>query len=197
MENKNKIILLLAFLSLFTCIYFIQDTYAKYLTKASTDVTGRVARWNIEVNDTVIKNNSTLTNLITPNFSGTTHIAPNVIAPTVTGSFELEIDSTNVDVSYTYTISIERNEDLSDFIVTGYKVDNGSIINVDTSVETPSITNDVLLSDTQRVHTITVYIGWNDNETTQNMDNQEDTEVTVDLTDVTLSVLMNFVQKAT
>ena len=196
MKNKNKIVLLLAFLSLFICFYFIQDSYAKYLTTASTGVTGTVARWNIEVNDTVVKNNDTLTSLITPVFAGTTHIAPNVIAPTVTGYFELEIDSTNVDVSYTYNIAIERNDDISDFIVTGYKVDNGSLISVDTSVATPTISNDVLLSDVTRVHTITVYIGWNDNAATENMDNQEDTEVTVDLTNVTLNVSMSFVQKA-
>ncbi len=196
MDNKKKIVLLLAFLSLSICLYFARNTYAKYLTKAGADVTGTIARWNIVVNNTTVKNNDTLTNAITPVFSGTTHIAPNVVAPTVTGYFDLVIDSTNVDVSYSYNISITRNDDLSDFIVTGYSVDSGSTISVDTSVENPSISDDILLSDAVRVHTIRVYIGWNDDPTTQNMDNSEDTAVTVDLENVTLNVEMSFVQKA-
>ena len=196
MENRKKIILLLAFLSLSMCLYFARDTYAKYLTKANTDVTGTIARWNIVVNDTTVKNNDTLTNVITPVFSGTTHIAPNVIAPTVTGSFDLVIDSTNVDVSYTYNIAIEKNEDLGDFIVTGYSVDGGSFTNVDTSADTPTISDEILYNDEDRIHTITVYIGWNDDPATQSMDNQADTQVTVDLEQVNLNVSMSFVQKA-
>jgi hypothetical protein len=196
MKRKKKIILLLAFFSLFVSVYFIQDTYAKYLTMASTDVTGSIARWNIVVNDTVIKNNDQLENLITPTFSGTQHIASNVIAPTVTGSFELIIDSTDVDVSYSYNISIEQNDDVPDFKVTGYKVDDGNVVSVDTSVATPSITNNVLLSDTERIHTITVYIGWDDDPLTQSMDNAEDTDVTINLSDVTLTVDMTFTQLA-
>jgi len=196
MNNKRKISLLLAFLSLFSCLYFAQDSYAKYLTKANTSVTGAIAKWNIVVNNTTIKNNDTLTNVITPTFEGTTHIAPDVIAPTVTGYFDLIIDSTNVDVSYTYNISITRNSNLSDFIVTGYSVDGGTLISVNTASLIPSIEDDVLLSDSQRVHTIRVYIGWNDDAATQNMNNSEDTQVTVDLSSITLDVVMTFTQKA-
>ena len=196
MKRNRKVLLLLAFLSLFISLYFIQDTYAKYLTKVDTEVSGSIARWNILVNNTAIKNNQSLQNLITPVFAGTTHIAQDVIAPTVTGYFDLIIDSTDVDVSYTYTISIEPNDDLPDFKVSGYKVGNGNVVPVDTTATIPSISNDVLLTDTTRIQTIRVFIQWDDNAATQTMDNAADTAVTNTLSNVNLTVNMNFVQKA-
>ena len=196
MKNKRKIFLLLSFLSLFICLYFVSDTYAKYLTRASAGVNGKIAKWNIVVNDTNVKNNDTLTEVITPVFAGNTHVAQNVIAPTVTGYFDLELDATDMEVSFTYNISVTRNSSLRDFIVTGYKVDNGEVIDVDTSVETPTISNDILLSDTTRVHTIRVYIGWNDDVDTQELNNAQDTAVTSNLDEVNLTVNMSFIQKA-
>ena len=196
MKRRKKVILLLAFLSLFISMYFIQDTYAKYLTRANTDVTGAIARWNIVVNDTVIRNGDTLNNIITPIFAGTQHIKEDVIAPTVTGYFDLILDSSDVDVSYTYNISIERNDDLPDFIVTGYSVDSGTTVAVDTNVATPTISNNVLLTDTTRIHTIRVFIAWNDDSATETMNNAADTVVPSTLDEVTLQVNMNFIQKA-
>lgn len=196
MKNKRKIFLLLSLLSMFVCLYFVSDTYAKYLTRASAGVEGSVAKWNIVVNDTNVKNNDTLTETITPVFAGSTHVAANVIAPTVTGYFDLELDATDVDVSFTYNISVTRNSSLRDFVVTGYKVDDGAVNNVDVSVETPTISDDILLTDTTRVHTIRVYIGWNDDASTQELNNAGDTAVTNTLDDVTLTVNMSFIQKA-
>lgn len=196
MKNSKKVMLLLAFLSLFVSMYFIQDTYAKYLTKASTDVVGIIARWNIVVNDTIIKNKDELDNLITPVFAGTPHIAPDVVAPTVTGYFDLIIDSTDVDVSYRYNISIDRNEDLPDFIVTGYSVDSGPIQSVDTSVTEPSISDNVLLTDSVRIHSIRVYIGWNDDSSTETMNNAADTSIPSNFEEIQLKVNMNFMQLA-
>ena len=196
MKNKRKIFLLLSLLSMFVCLYFVSDTYAKYLTRASAGVEGSVAKWNIVVNDTNVKNNDTLTETITPVFAGSTHVAANVIAPTVTGYFDLELDATDVDVSFTYNISVTRNSSLRDFVVTGYKVDDGAVNNIDVSVETPTISDDILLTDTTRVHTIRVYIGWNDDASTQELNNAGDTAVTNTLDDVTLTVNMSFIQKA-
>ena len=196
MKNRRKIFLLLSFLSLFICLYFVSDTYAKYLTRASAGVNGRIAKWNIVVNDTNVRNNDTLTGVITPVFAGNTHVAQNVVAPTVTGYFDLELDATDVEVSFTYNISVLRNSNLRDFIVTGYKVDNGSVVDVDTSVETPTVTGDVLYTDVTRVHTIRVYIGWNDDEDTEELNNTQDTAVTSNYNNIDLTVSMSFIQKA-
>ena len=196
MKNKRKIMLLLSFLSLFVCLYFVSDTYAKYLTRASAGVTGQVAKWNIKVNNTNVRNNDTLTNVITPVFAGSQHVAANVIAPTVTGYFDLQLDASDVDVSFTYNISVTRNANLRDFVVTGYQVDSGTTNSVDVSVETPTISDDILITDTTRTHTIRVFIGWNDDVDTEELDNSEDTQVTSTLDDVDLTVNLSFVQKA-
>ena len=89
-----------------------------------------------------------------------------------------------------------RNSNLRDFIVTGYKVDNGSGVDVDTSVETPTVTGDVLYTDVTRVHTIRVYIGWNDDEDTEELNNTQDTAVTSNYNNIDLTVSMSFIQKA-
>ena len=196
MKNKRKIFLLLSFLSLFLCLYFVSDTYAKYLTKASAGVTGQVAKWNIKVNNTNVRNNDTLTNVITPVFAGSQHVAANVIAPTVTGYFDLQLDASDVDVSFTYNISVTRNANLRDFVVTGYQVDSGTVNSVDVSVETPTISDDILITDTTRTHTIRVFIGWNDDADTQELNNAQDTAVTGTYDNINLTVNLSFVQKA-
>ena len=196
MKRNKKVILLLAFLSLFVSMYFIQDTYAKYLTRANTDVTGAIARWNIVVNDEVIRNGDTLDNLITPIFVGSQHIKEDVIAPTVTGYFDLQLDASDVDVSFTYNISVARNANLRDFVVTGYQVDSGTTNSVDVSVETPTISDDILITDTTRTHTIRVFIGWNDDADTQELNNAQDTTVTGTYDNINLTVNLSFVQKA-
>lgn len=196
MKNKRKIFLLLSFLSLFLCLYFVSDTYAKYLTKASAGVTGQVAKWNIKVNNTNVRNNDTLTNVITPVFAGSQHVAANVIAPTVTGYFDLQLDASDVDVSFTYNISVTRNANLRDFVVTGYQVDSGTTNSVDVSVETPTISDDILITDTTRTHTIRVFIGWNDDADTQELNNAQDTTVTGTYDNINLTVNLSFVQKA-
>ena len=196
MKNKRKIFLLLSFLSLFLCLYFVSDTYAKYLTKASAGVTGQVAKWNIKVNNTNVRNNDTLTNVITPVFAGSQHVAANVIAPTVTGYFDLQLDASDVDISFTYNISVARNANLRDFVVTGYQVDSGTTNSVDVSVETPTISDDILITDTTRTHTIRVFIGWNDDADTQELNNAQDTTVTGTYDNINLTVNLSFVQKA-
>ena len=196
MKNKRKIFLLLSFLSLFLCLYFVSDTYAKYLTRASAGVTGQVAKWNIKVNNTNVRNNDTLTNVITPVFAGSQHVAANVIAPTVTGYFDLQLDASDVDVSFTYNISVARNANLRDFVVTGYQVDSGTTNSVDVSVETPTISDDILITDTTRTHTIRVFIGWNDDADTQELNNAQDTTVTGTYDNINLTVNLSFVQKA-
>ena len=196
MKNKRKIFLLLSILSLFLCLYFVSDTYAKYLTKASAGVTGQVAKWNIKVNNTNVRNNDTLTNVITPVFAGSQHVAANVIAPTVTGYFDLQLDASDVDVSFTYNISVARNANLRDFVVTGYQVDSGTTNSVDVSVETPTISDDILITDTTRTHTIRVFIGWNDDADTQELNNAQDTTVTGTYDNINLTVNLSFVQKA-
>ena len=195
MANKRKLLLLLALLCMFTCLYFVRTTYAKYLTTASGELEARIARWNIKVNNTTVRNNDVLTNGITPTFIQSAHIANNVIAPTSQGYFDLTIDATDVDVSFTYTVTINQRAAyslLTDFNVTGYSTDGGTTI---TTLATPTLSADILKNDTTRIKTIRVYVEWVEG-TGETMDNAADTAVTNSYESVILDVALTFTQKA-
>ena len=195
MENKRKIFLLLALMCMFTCLYFVRTTYAKYLTTASGSIQASIARWNIKVNNTTVRNNDVITNGLTPTFIHSDHIADNVIAPTSQGYFDLTIDATDVDVSFTYTVAINQRSDyslLTDFNVTGYSMNGGTTI---IPLSTPTLSADILKTDTTRVKTIRVYVQWIDG-TGETMDNAADTAITNNYESVILDVVLTFTQKA-
>lgn len=196
MNNRRKILLLLSLLCLFTCLYFVRTTYAKYRTTGSGELQATIARWNIKVNNTTIKNHDVLENHINPVYDTNAHIANNVIAPTSKGYFDLTIDATDVDVSFTYNISIAQKTEyslLKDFVVTGYSTDGGTTI---TSLTTAQVSDDILITDTVRVKTIRIYIEWIDHTTGEQMTDAQDTEVTNTYENVALDVVMSFTQKA-
>ncbi len=191
MQRRKKILLFSALFFLVVCFYFMQETYAKYITTSEGKINAKIARWNIKVNETDIKNNASLAQYIIPTFEKSENIAENVIAPTIKGYFDLNIDASAVDVSFTYNILIEENDLISDFIITGYQIGDNPIVNL---TDTTEITNDILLDDTNRLQTIRIYFEWYD-EDDNKMDNNADTVVTIDNDNLTLNVKLSFTQK--
>ncbi len=191
MQRRKKILLFSALFFLVVCFYFMQETYAKYITTSEGKINAKIARWNIKVNETDIKNNASLAQDIIPTFEKSENIAENVIAPTIKGYFDLNIDASAVDVSFTYNILIEENDLISDFIITGYQIGDNPIVNL---TDTTEITNDILLDDTNRLQTIRIYFEWYD-EDDNKMDNNADTVVTIDNDNLTLNVKLSFTQK--
>ncbi len=191
MQRRKKILLFSALFFLVVCFYFMQETYAKYVTTSEGKINAKIARWNIKVNETDIKNNASLAQDIIPTFEKSENIAENVIAPTIKGYFDLNIDASAVDVSFTYNILIEENDLISDFIITGYQIGDNPIVNL---TDTTEITNDILLDDTNRLQTIRIYFEWYD-EDDNKMDNDADTTVTIDNDNLTLNVKLSFTQK--
>lgn len=171
MKIKRKIIFFLALMSLFYCVSIMQGTYAKYITAASAEADITIARWNILVNDQDILQNSNFTSTITPDFDGTSNIREGVLAPTATGSFEVNINGDQTDVSFEYTLDVELSEDntVDDLEITGYSINGGS-----TQSFYGSINDIILLNDYIKSANITFYVRWNDTQT-QTMDNEEDT----------------------
>lgn len=180
MKLFKKYILFLALVSAIVSLFVILNTFAKYVTSAKQITDIPIARWNIKVNDESIKNGETLTSVITPVFPGSEHIAEGIIAPTAEGYFDLNLDCTDADVSFSYNITISPNEESSvtDIITTGYSIDDGDIITFDDTVS--SITDNVYYSSGITNRNIRVYIKWNDDLQTENMDNDADTSATLD-----------------
>lgn len=191
MQLNRKLIILLAFFSLLVCVITLQDTYAKYISKADTSSSLTISRWKILVNDIDVRQSLTSNALITPVFSGNEHINPNVVAPTSEGYFDLVINGTDTDVSFDYTITVTKKDGspVDDLKVVSYTKDG-----ITTDVE-DDITGTVYLSDTNKIHDIRVNLKWVDDET-QTMDNALDTNTT--LASITeLNVNVNFIQKTT
>ena len=128
MGIKRKIIFFVALMSLFYCLTLMQDTYAKYISSADATAGLTIARWNILLNDQDILVSSNFSDTIVPTFEGTDNIKSDVIAPTAEGYFEIELDGTDTDVSFDYTISITKpnTNTVDDLIITGYEIDGTS-----------------------------------------------------------------------
>lgn len=195
MLNGKKLKLILAMIALLLCITTVEQTYAKYVTSTTGEAAMQIARWRILVNNEDIHTGSNMVNQITPTFVESSYIAAGKIAPTSEGYFDVVIDSTNTDTSFTYTIdtSVALNSPVSDLVATGYKINEGSIINF---VGSTQITGNVLIHDTIKVNIIRIYFKWDDGATAR-MDNNQDTNASyVTSTTPLLDVNLSFIQIA-
>lgn len=193
MSLKPKIRLFVALISLLYCVSLIQSTYAKYVTSADANANIAIARWNVLINNQDVKNNSDFSSKITPVFAGNDNIAANIIAPTSTGYFDIIVNGNNSDVSFTYTITLSNdiNTKVTDLKLVNYTLDGGTATNfVDNK-----ITGDILLNDSNKTHTIRVYVMWNDDSSTETMNNASDTAATSDGKAI-MDINVNLIQKA-
>lgn len=194
MFNSKKIKLIVAFVSLLISFNFIQETYAKYVKNVEGNAEMAVARWRILVNNENIRTGSLAASTITPVFAGNTHIANDVIAPLSTGYFDIIIDSSETDVSFTYTISssVNENSDVSDLVTTGYSINGGATVNFTTY--NTDITGTINYGATTPT-SIRIYVMWDDAVATATMDNTDDTDATYSTNaNATLDVNLTFQQ---
>lgn len=190
MFEKKYIMLILTFFSFFITLCMVNETYAKYVTVATSTSSTSIARWKILINNDDVTLGSTSTSLITPVFPGSSDISSNVIAPNAEGYFDLVLDASNVDVSFQYTVSINANASspVTELVAIKYVVDGGEEI---TFGEDKSFNGIIRLNDTNKVKNIRVYIKWDDSLNL--MTNSEDTDTTVGnqkgMIDVTVSAI--------
>lgn len=189
---KKKVILLVV-LSILLCLFFVQESFAKYITEANETANMSIARWKILVNNEDIRDENTVNAVINPVFPGNDNIAENIIAPTSEGYFDLIIDAREADVSFKYKITLSVNEDSSvrDLVATKYVINDGEEIALDSSNQV--IENTVLHRDNTGTINIRVYIVWNDGDDAS-MDNSEDTSATISSNSAMMNVSLNFTQ---
>lgn len=194
MNNRKKFLLLLIFVFICFLLFYILQVYAKYITSTDGSTSLTIANWNIIVNDLSIKNNTDFSNSIVPVFPGNEHISSNIIAPSSEGYFDLNLDFSNVDVSFKYeiTASADVNSSVQDLVSTGYSIDNGEKINFET-YNTP-ISEIIPLSSDVKTKKIRVYILWNDDDTSQTMTNSDDTLSTLSENPALFHVNISFTQ---
>ena len=188
----KKVYLLLALASLLLLVSVIQNTYAKYISKATANSNFTIASWNFKVNNQDINANSNFSNVIVPVFENNPNIKDNVIAPTSEGYFDINIDHSNVDVSFTEKINLNFSDTntVSDLKITGYAINDGSIIDFNEN----EISTDCLLNDDVKINKYRFYVTWIDNDG-QTMQNKDDTEAAKN-GNASISVSLSFIQKA-
>ena len=198
--NKKFTILIIG-LILLTILLGFALIYAKYISSAYGNTKMAIARWDIKVNNLSIKNNTNISNTLKPIFPGNSNIAANIIAPTAEGYFDLNFDFTGADVSFKYEItpSVDSSSSVKDLVATGYSVaDNGGEFGNRVNLENynDKISDTVLLNSPVKKRTIRIYILWNDDETSQKMSDDEDTNSTKSEKDPLFHVNIIFTQVA-
>lgn len=182
MENKKKklFLSLCLLLCIFLTVLTIKDTYAKYITSTSGDANINIARWKILINNEDVVKQTEISKILTPVFPGNSNIAKNVLAPTSEGYVDLLIDAEDTDVSLNTEITTEKSTDsaVEDFIISGYSIDDGDRVDLDTENGELSINKNILYEDTTKSFKIRIYLKWNDDTDTQTMDNEADTNAT-------------------
>ena len=175
--DKKYILLILSLVSLYTTLCLASETYAKYVSSATSNSSTSIARWRILVNNDDITVGATSTSLITPIFPGNDDIRSDVLAPNAEGYFDLVLDASNVDVSFQYSITIAPNENspVTELVATKYAINGSEPINFVDGEDT--LSGNVDLSDIDRIINIRVYIKWDDS--LDLMTNSQDTDATV------------------
>jgi hypothetical protein len=163
--------------------YLTQASLAKYRKHTEGNVEGTIAHWNIKLNGENI--HRTMTNTITPTLVNNQYTKDGVIAPGTQGYFDLEIDATDVDVDFTYTILFESLDNLEDIRVTSYQI-GGNTYTVDGEL-TGTITHNTGPT------TIRFNMEWYDGDD-NTMDNSMDTETAKNYSAADVKVTINFVQ---
>ena len=198
--NKKFTILIIG-LILLTILLGFALIYAKYISSAYGNTKMAIARWDIKVNNLSIKNNTNISNTLKPIFPGNSNIAANIIAPTAEGYFDLNFDFSGADVSFKYEItpSVDSSSSVKDLVATGYSIaDNGGEFGnrVNLKNYNDKISDTILLNSPVKKRTIRIYILWNDDETSQKMSDDEDTNSTKSEKDPLFHVNIIFTQVA-
>lgn len=193
--KNRKFRLLLASISLLLLVDMIQETYAKYISSAEANSAFTIANWSFLVNEQDVITNSDFSNTIIPVIDANNNIKTGYIAPTSTGYFDITIDSSNVGVAFDEEISLlsGTNNTVSDIIFTGYKINDGDLVELSNNTN-PTITINHNLNEIETINTYRFYIKWHDGEN-ENMNNAADTQAA---TNGTASVKTNirFIQRA-
>ncbi len=192
MKDKKLFILVSVLLICCCLVVLYQDSYAKYKKKVDQNVGITLASWNIKLNNESVAGKETVTGNIIPTFLESEYTAENVIAPGSSGYFDINIDATDVDVSFSYTLSVEVNDNelYPDIIAYGYAL-NPTEDSTASDFPQDGITGTVghNTNDTS----IRIYIKWDDSENAS-MDNIQDTALAIANEEVSMKATFHFTQ---
>lgn len=196
--DKKDLKFIIVFIVVLACsfTYLYQSSYAKYRKRVTTDMDLNVAKWTIKINNEDIKNNKKLTNKLVPEFEESEYTKANVLAPGSKGYCDIVIDSSNVDVNFEISLiaKVPTESAIVDLRVTDYIINpSDANTNKETYTELQEINIPVVHNTPQTV--IRLFIKWDDDPTTQKMDNEADTNAAVNTSsEALIEINTNFTQ---
>ena len=189
---RKRISFMLLLMSCSLCLCFMSSTYSRYVAGTTGNIDILFAKWQILVNneDIANQNNSNIT--ITPTIESNENVKADTIAPSSKGYFDIDIDPTNVDVSFRYTVDLEiDNEDIPDLIISKYTIlpsdyQEGDTLEY-TTLQENTITNDLLFdNETDNFNfepfTLRIYFEWYEDED-ELMNDEADTAIGIAATE--------------
>ena len=180
MAMKFKILLVISSLAL--TLSLMSNTYSRYVADVDGDIELLFAKWQILVNDSDITNNTTTSINITPTMEENVNVADNTIAPSSKGYFDIEVDPSNVGVSFNYNITLDVvNENLPDLIISKYAILDSDYIEGDQITTTTILNNtiDGTVDYNATAHepfTVRVFFEWYEG-VDEKMDDEADTNI--------------------
>ena len=183
---KKRICFILLLVSCSLCLSFMSSTYSRYVAGTTGNIDMLFAKWQILVDnqDITNQNNSSIT--FNPTIESNANVKSNMIAPTSKGYFDIEIDPSNVDVSFGYNIELDiDNEDIPDLMITRYAIldsdyEEGDTIEY-TTLSTNTISGELFYDNTVQnfsfePFTVRVCFEWIEGQG-ETMDDSDDTEI--------------------
>jgi len=184
MSTKLKILAVIVSLSI--TLSMMSNTYSRYVSGTTGNVELQFAKWQILLNEIDITNNETTSIELTPVVEQSQYVANNKIAPSSKGYFDIDIDPSNVQLSFNYNINLTiNNENAPDIMISKY-----AIIDNDYNEQTETLTK-ITITDNKitgtldfdntikdfafEPFTIRIYFEWYDGEN-ETMNDEIDTE---------------------
>ncbi len=204
MHKKIKILLMLVSISL--TLGLMSNTYSRYIVDTSGDVEVMFTKWQILVNNNDITNGNSSSITLEPVMEANENIQENTIAPSSKGYFDIEVDPSNTELSFDYSIGLEiLNEDIPDLMITKYALLNDTYQEGD-ELETKVPTDNVIkgsynLGDNPngfKPFTVRIFFEWIEGEG-ESMDDSTDSNIgnkaALEDTSLQIKATINFEQK--
>ena len=204
MHKKIKFLLMLVSISL--TLGLMSNTYSRYIVDTSGDVEVMFTKWQILVNNNDITNGNSSSITLEPVMEANENIQENTIAPSSKGYFDIEVDPSNTELSFDYSIGLEiLNEDIPDLMITKYALLNDTYQEGD-ELETKVPTDNVIkgsynLGDNPngfKPFTVRIFFEWIDGEG-ESMDDSTDSNIgnkaALEDTSLQIKATINFEQK--
>lgn len=203
MTKKICFIFLLISASISMCL--MSNTYSRYVSDTTGNIDILFAKWQILVNQNDITSASSSEISFEPIIEANDNVKTATMAPTSKGYFDIDVDPSNVEVSFNYTINLSiENENIPDLVITKYAIlpddytegDEVDVINLETTVITNTLDFDNTTEDFSfKPFTVRVYFEWYEGEDEQ-MNDESDTNAANSADSFKINANISFEQKA-